>query len=374
MFADILKRIIAVLLLLAASVMPQATANETVVTLVAAGDNLIHSSIFRDAKTAEGYDFSPMYKYVSDIISSADIAYINQETPLGKSNFSGYPHFCTPCEMADNLVSVGFDVIGIANNHMLDRGDEGLRFTRNYLAERAEAVIGYDRDSVSVIERKGIKVAFAQMTYSTNCDGESDIPRLSFSLAEKLIKKAKRLADVTVMCVHFGDEFDSGRAMSVFPVNEKQEEYARFMANCGADIIIGTHPHVVQKTEWIPRDDGGKTLCVYSLGNFLSNMRYGAQMLGGMLTAEIVKSNGEVFVRSPEIIPTVCHFDGMHKGYRIYPLCDYSDKLCALHGTGDEKNERRFCMETLKDYYESNVAPEFRYDKYIKKEEKHDKS
>ena len=76
---------------------------------------------------------------------------------------------------------------------MLDRGDEGLRFTRNYLAERAEAVIGYDRDSVSVIERKGIKVAFAQMTYSTNCDGESDIPRLSFSLAEKLIKKAKRL-------------------------------------------------------------------------------------------------------------------------------------------------------------------------------------
>ena len=73
MFADILKRIIAVLLLLAASVMPQAKANETVVTLVAAGDNLIHSSIFRDAKTAEGYDFSPMYKYVSDIISSADI-------------------------------------------------------------------------------------------------------------------------------------------------------------------------------------------------------------------------------------------------------------------------------------------------------------
>lgn len=369
-----MKKIIALLLLLAAVLPSQAGTRETVVTIAAAGDNLIHSSIFRDAKTDAGYDFSPIYEKVSGIVSGADIAYINQETPLGTSDFSGYPHFCTPCEIADNLAAVGFDVIGIANNHMLDRGDDGLRFTRDYISKRAEAVIGYDRDSIAVVERKGIKIAFVQMTYSTNCDGQSDIPRLSFSLCEKLIKRAKEAAEAVIVCVHFGDEFDSGRAMSVFPTSEKQEEYARFIAGCGADIIIGTHPHVLQRTEWIERDGGGRTLCVYSLGNFLSNMRYGAQMLGGILTAEIVKGKDGITVRSPKIIPTVCHFNGMHKGYKIYPLCEYSDKLCALHGTGDEKNERKFSMEALKNYYESNVAPEFRCDKYIKEEDTNDKS
>ena len=199
-----MKKIIALLLLLALGLPSRAGAGETVVTIAAAGDNLIHSSIFRDAKTDSGYDFSPIYGKVSQIISSADVAYINQETPLGTSGFSGYPHFCTPCEIADNLISVGFDVIGIANNHMLDRGDDGLRFTRDYIAERAEAVIGYDRDSIAVVERKGIKLAFVQMTYSTNCDGQSDIPRLSFSLCERLVKRAKEKADAVIVCVHFG--------------------------------------------------------------------------------------------------------------------------------------------------------------------------
>lgn len=368
-----MKKLIALLLLLATLLPSQARAEEAVVTIAAAGDNLIHSSIFRDAKTADGYDFSPIYKRVSKIISSADVAYINQETPLGTSGFSGYPHFCTPCRMADDLVNAGFDVIGIANNHMLDRGDDGLRFTRDYIAERAEAVIGYDGDSIAVIERRGIKIAFVQMTYSTNCDGHSDIPRLSFSLCERLIKKAKEKADAVIVCVHFGDEFDSGRAMSVFPTSEKQEEYARFIADCGADIIIGTHPHVLERTEWIERSDGGRTLCVYSLGNFLSNMRYGAQMLGGILTAEIVKGKGGVTVRNAKIVPTVCHFNSAHKGYEIYPLCDYSESLCRLHGTCDEKNERGFSMDVLRNYYESNVAPEFRCDEYIKEEDKNDK-
>ena len=368
-----MKKIIALLLLLALGLPSRAGAGETVVTIAAAGDNLIHSSIFRDAKTDSGYDFSPIYGKVSQIISSADVAYINQETPLGTSGFSGYPHFCTPCEIADNLISVGFDVIGIANNHMLDRGDDGLRFTRDYIAERAEAVIGYDRDSIAVVERKGIKLAFVQMTYSTNCDGQSDIPRLSFSLCERLIKRAKEKADAVIVCVHFGDEFDSGRAMSVFPTSEKQEEYARYIADCGADIIIGTHPHVLQRTEWLERSDGGRTLCVYSLGNFLSNMRYGAQMLGGILTAEIVKGKGGVTVRNAKIVPTVCHFNSAHKGYEIYPLCDYSESLCRLHGTCDEKNERGFSMDVLRNYYESNVAPEFRCDEYIKEEDKNDK-
>ena len=110
-----MKKLIALLLLLATLLPSQARAEEAVVTIAAAGDNLIHSSIFRDAKTADGYDFSPIYKRVSKIISSADVAYINQETPLGTSGFSGYPHFCTPCRMADDLVNAGFDVIGIAN-------------------------------------------------------------------------------------------------------------------------------------------------------------------------------------------------------------------------------------------------------------------
>ena len=99
-------------------------------------------------------------------------------------------------------------------------------------------------------------------------------------------------------------------------------------------------------------------------------MRYGAQMLGCILRVRIVKWFGITFVATPELIPTVCHFSSAHKGYKIYPLWEYDDGLASLHGTNDEKNEKRFCMKTLTLYYENNIDAEFRAEEYKRGKEK----
>lgn len=370
MESGMIKTVTAVFLIITFLMPPQTAAaisgsadrcGEKHVTLVAAGDNLIHSSIFKDARTGDGYDFAYIYEPVADIISGADIAYINQETPLGYGDFSGYPRFCSPSQVGEALVRTGFDIIGVANNHMLDRGDEGLKRTKDILLSAgASDVIGYDSDHIAIVEKNGIRLSFVAFTYSSNCDGMSDIPRLSEARVRRLIGKAKEQSDVVVCAVHFGDEFDSGRYVGKYALSENQVFYSGLMAECGADIILGTHPRVLEEVRLIPRTDGGTTVCAYSLGNFLSNMRYGAQMLGGILKVDIRLAHGKATVGNVCVIPTVCHFNGMHRGYRIYPLSSYSDELAASHGTGDEKNEKRFCMETLTCYYENNINAEFR--------------
>lgn len=366
-----MKLFIALLLSAALAAPPKETLPAVTVTLAAAGDNLIHSTIYKNARTQNGYDFSSVYTEVQGIISSADVAYINQETPLGTENFSGYPKFCSPKQVADALAGAGFDVIGVCNNHMLDRGDTGLAKTRDHLLATAEAVCGYDGESIAVIERKGIKLAFVGFTYSTNCDGYSDVPRLSEGLVRRLVAKAEEIADVTVCTVHWGDEYDSGRYLEKFQITEKQRYYSDLMAECGAELILGTHPHVLQEIEWIEKD-GRKTLCVYSLGNFLSNMRYGAQMLGGIFTVSITKRGNSIELEAPKLIPTVCHFNQMHRGYKIYPLAEYTDALASVHGTNDEANEKRFCLENIIINYENNIGAEFRPENYRKGIEKND--
>ena len=340
-----------------------------VITLVAAGDDLIHSSVYKDAKTEDGYDFRPIFSGIKEIVSSADIACINQETPLGESNYSGYPRFCTPKQIGDALSDVGFDVIGIANNHMLDQGDAGLKFTYEYLSSTAEAVVGYTENDYAIIERGGVKIGFAAFTYSTNCGGKTPVPRLNEKTVRILLARVRKKCDVLVVSAHFGDEFDSGEYKERFEPSESQKYYAKLFSECGADIVIGAHPHVIQKAEWI-KTDGRRTFCVYSLGNLLSNMRYGAQMLGCLLRVRIVSWMGVTFVAKPELIPTVCHFSSAHKGYAIYPLWEYDDGLASLHGTNDEKNEKRFCMETLTLYYENNIDAEFRAEEYKRGKEK----
>ena len=332
----------------------------TAVTLASAGDNLIHSPIYKSVRTRDGgYDFTPIYSEVRDVISSADVATVNQETPLGEENFSGYPKFCSPRQVGDALAWAGFDVISIANNHMLDRGDAGLEYTKNYLSSAVEAVVGYDRETVAVVERGGIKLGFIAFTYSTNCDGYSDIPRLSEENVRALCEKARPMCDVLICSVHFGDEFDSGEYVGHFEPTDSQKAYAALLAGCGVDIILGSHPHVLQRIEWL-ECDGHRTICAYSLGNFLSNMRYGVQMLGGIFRVCISKQGGKIILYNPELIPTVCHFTSAHSGYKIIPLSEYSDAMCRAHGTQDEWNEKPFSMKTLYDYYIGNIPEEFR--------------
>lgn len=330
-------------------------------TLVAVGDNLIHTSVYLGAATGAGYDFSPVYAGVADVIGGADIALVNQETMLGEGNYSGYPRFCSPVEVGSALAGAGFDVINIANNHSLDMGEEGFIFTLAALSKNAECVIG--DGGVKMIERNGIKIAFLSYTYATNYGLSPCVSRYDESRVRADMKEARSSADAVVVMMHWGVEYDTPRDYETFEPTDEQKDAAALLCSLGADVIVGTHPHVIERAEWI-EEGGHRAICAYSLGNFVSNMRYGAEMLGGMLTLEFVKTDGAVSVRRPKIVPIVCHYDKNHRGHTVFLLKDYTDEMALYHGTQNEQNERPFSRETLVRIYENNVAPEFRPDAY----------
>lgn len=334
------------------------------VTFAAAGDNLIHSSIYKGACTGNGYDFSSIYEEISDFISSFDIAFVNQETPLGADGFSGYPRFCSPFEVADALSGAGFDVVNLANNHMLDKGAEGLFRTKEYLENTVEMTIGADADGYRILERQGIKIAFLAYTYSTNCDDNVDVPRISEERIRRQVTEAREAADLVFVSMHWGIEYDIGGYVERFHPTANQEHLAELLTELGVDVVIGTHPHVLEGIEWKTASDGHKTLVAYSLGNLVSNMRFDKTLLGGILTLDIMKNKDYTYIDSAKIYPIVCHYSTAYTGHRIYFLRDYTDELAACHGTCLQQNEKPFCRETLIEYYENNIPAEFRPENY----------
>ncbi|MDR2068464.1 MAG: CapA family protein [Spirochaetaceae bacterium] len=307
--------------------------------IVAAGDNLIHESIIRAAFRDGTYDFDPIYADIKALVEPADIAFINQETPLAGEGF-GYSrglNFNTPQVMGKTLADAGFDVVSHANNHALDKGEAGLLATLD-LWDSLPAVrcIGIHRSREQrdsrrvVIEKNNIKVGFLAYTYGTN---GIPLPRgkpYLVSLAEnevmaREIKTLRPLCDFLVISMHWGNEYDHG-------YNAAQQAQAQFLARQGADLIIGHHPHVIQAYQYLPREDGKRTLCFYSLGNFLAAQDMPNTLLGGLAYIKIKKINSQTSIEKAAVIPTVTHFNAAYTGFRVYPLYDYTEALANTHG------------------------------------------
>lgn len=351
-----MKKTLSIILIL--SVLPVFSGGKTEkrISFAAVGDNLIHQSVYKSAFVGAGFDFSPIYANVANFIQSADVAFVNQETMLGTENYSGYPRFCSPVEAGDALVLAGFDVINISNNHSLDAGEAGFLFTQAYLSSIAECVTG--DGGVRIVERSGIKIAFLSYTYATNCGTSACVSRFDERAARRDMEEARSVGDIVVVSMHWGNEFDTGRHIEKFEPTEKQIFEARLLTALGADVIIGSHPHVLERAEWIEAG-GRRAFCAYSLGNFVSNMRYGAENLGGILTFDIVKDGRGARIENPKIIPTVCHYDMKNRSHTVFFLADYTNALASLHGTNKEQNERAFTKEYLTELYRSNIDPEF---------------
>ncbi len=313
------------------------------VSFIACGDNLIHSTVYSDAKTlAEGtdkrYNFLPMYDNVADIIKDADIAFINQESPFAGDikPTSGYPLFNSPDEVGYDLVELGFDVIGISNNHMLDSTTAGYKRTIEFWdnIDGAFQIGGYknkeDFENIKVIEQNGIKIAFLSYTYGTNGltlakGSELYVPIYNDEDIDRQTKKARELADAVIVSVHWGTE-DS------FKPGPEQTRKAQIMIDNGVDVIIGHHPHVLQPMKWEERKDGGKTLVMYSLGNFLSGMMYSRNMVGGIMGFDIIKAPNGTSVENAYFIPTVCQYNYSVRGFKIYKFSEYTEELEKVHG------------------------------------------
>jgi poly-gamma-glutamate capsule biosynthesis protein CapA/YwtB (metallophosphatase superfamily) len=298
--------------------------------LAAIGDVLIHDRVYNDAKINNVYDFKPMFSQVKDLLQNPDITIANQESMAGGTEIglSSYPSFNSPHEIADALKDAGVDIVSIANNHSIDRGEKGILSATAYYqkinlpyegAFRSEL----DREQVRILSENGIKLGFLAYTYGTNGipipAGKNYLVNL---IDEEKIKKdienLKTQCDVVVVSMHWGIEYQR------FP-SKVQKDLAVKIANDGADIIIGHHPHVLQPMEWITRHDGKKTFVAYSLGNFLSGQVRDYKDIGGVLNIEIVKESlnnkVNISVQNPIFTPTYVSSQNL-RHYKVIPLTD----------------------------------------------------
>ena len=309
------------------------------IRITAAGDNLLHDPISKLAKQPDGtYDYTYIYKDVKKFFQGSDIAYINEEVMLCDV-VANYPRFSAMSSVADALLDTGFNVINLATNHSLDRGVSGLELClKNVHARDFDAVLGAFRTEEEstqqiIIEKKGIRFGFLSYTYGLN---GLKLPAgkewmVSLIEEEKIRTEAEALrenCDYMIVSMHWGNEYQTKQ-------NATQENLAALLAEVGTDLVIGTHPHVIQPAVWYDRPDGGKMYCVYSLGNFVSNQHKLATMLGGLLdmTLEFDATTGELLrVIDAGIVPVVMHFQNSFKVQSAYLLEDYTTDLAAAHG------------------------------------------
>lgn len=274
------------------------TKDDTDISFVAFGDLLAHEPIYRYGLN-NGGDFGFLFENVKAVIAESDIAVINQETPLTDhpSMYSDYPRFGTPVQVGEAVVNVGFDVVTCATNHALDRGVEGVNFTKTFFDDNRVTCLGIQSQmekeyrAYQTITRNGARFALLNYTYGTNgLPIPDENPYIVHLLEdeEKIrgdIAEAKNDADLVIVFAHWGTEYAE-------ELDDFQKHWAQVFLDSGVDILIGTHPHVIQPYEVLTDDNGHTMLVYYSLGNFISAQPEKSCVKGGMaaftvsLTAE----------------------------------------------------------------------------------------
>ncbi|MFE8694959.1 CapA family protein [Cytobacillus sp. FJAT-53684] len=303
------------------------------ITLGAIGDILIHDWVYNDAKTETGYNFIPMFQHIKPTLQKPDLLLANQETILGGNEIgiSSYPTFNSPQEVGDALIDAGVDIVSTANNHSLDKGEKGLIASLKYMDKIGLPNVGTyrnitDKQQLQVLNKNGIKIAYLSYTYGTNGipvpKGKEYLVNLIDKEAMKEeISRAKKQADVIVMSIHWGNEYQR------FPTAE-QKEIAQFLVDEGVDIIFGHHPHVLQPMEWRNAADGSQSLVVYSLGNFISGQNKNYKDIGGMATIQVTKTIDKdgikISLANPDFHPTYVYKINRIRNYRVVPLQDAS--------------------------------------------------
>lgn len=321
------------------------------IRITAVGDDLLHNTLSMDSKTADGYDFYHLFENVADVIEGSDIAFVNQEVML-TGEVSAYPSLAAPAEAADALIKAGFNVVNLATNHSLDKGVKGLdACLENVHARDFEAVLGAFRteeeaSQLCILEKQGIRFGFLSYTYGLN--GYS-VPKdrpymISLIDEEKMqsdIEAIRPMCDYLIVSMHWGNEYQH-------KPSDQQKHLAQLLCDGGVDLIIGTHPHVLQSIEWLENDEGHKTLCIYSLGNFVSGQHKRPTMLGGILDVKLqFKQDGTLTdVCSAGVIPTVTHYNNKG-GYTIFLLERYTAEQAAKHGV--KNYESPLTLEYLND-------------------------
>lgn len=285
---------------------------EDKISLIMVGDNLIHDKIYKEAKTSDSYDFTKFYSKIKPIVKNYDLAYYNQETILGGSEIgiSSYPAFNSPYEVGDAMIDAGFNLVSLATNHTLDKGEKAIINSRKYWdsKENILAVGSYsseeEKNEIHILEKNNIKYTLLNYTYGTNgikvpngkdylvniwpvtsTNPNTDTTYQNYKeQIKKDIEKVRDKVDLLLVAMHWGIEYE-------YTPNNYQKDMAEYLESLGVDIIIGTHPHVIQPIDWI-----NNTLVIYSLGNFLSAHEVVniGNRIGLMSSIDIIKKDKKI--------------------------------------------------------------------------------
>ena len=313
------------------------------ITLTSVGDMLMHAGVSVPGLQADGtYQYDYLFEHVKDKIEAADVAIVNQEVMFGGDHLGnlGYPCFNVNSALGTGLVNAGFDVVLFATNHTRDQHISGIQNTLNFWKEKHPdtTILGIHEDeasynSITVKDVKGIKIAMLNYTYSLNGftlkEGEKHyVDLMDAEHKEKIkndLKLAEKLADIVIVFPHWGTEY-------VLEETAEEQEWAQFFCENGADLIIGTHPHVIQPVKWVESSNGNKALVYYSLGNFVSCQPRNYTMLGGMAQVSITKDKTGTYISEYDMDFVVTHYNTSRSHVTTYMLDDYTDELVKEHG------------------------------------------
>lgn len=308
-------------------------------SLAMVGDVLIHGAVYYDAKTSNGYDFTEMVSLVKPLISNYDLAFYNQETILGgeELGLSTYPRFNSPYSVGDAMLDMGFNLVSLANNHTLDRGEQAIINSSNYWKKQENVLTAgsyvseEDRNKLNIGEKNGITYGFLAYTTATNglvapYGKEYFVNVYDKDQVKKDIEALQDKVDIVIVSMHWGSEYTHT------PTNE-EVTIANYLAELDVDIVIGHHPHVIQPITYI--DD---TLVIYSLGNFLSGQVGEERNIGLLATADITKivdnSGTRIIIDNIGTELVYTDYDGYQKdglwycsNYKLYPFSKLNDSI-----------------------------------------------
>ena len=308
----------------------EAIENEEIkyIDIVSLGNLIIHQSQINGAKNENGYDFSPSFQYIKEMVSEADISLGILEGALAGGEPTGYPIFNSPDEVIDSLRDTGIDVVNYANNHIYDYDDEGLQRTIEITKEKGLDVLGVksteEEKSYLVKEVDGVKIGFASYVFETaavngyktinsnpvsinsenliNTFNYNDLESFYNRIASEISAMKAGGVEFIIASMHWGEEYNTYTEAT-------QNEIAKKLNELGVDIILGGHPHVIQPYEIICNESGHSTFVIYSQGNSLSNQSeqeigVAESEDGIMIKFTLEKKDGNVSLKEYKIIPT----------------------------------------------------------------------
>lgn len=318
-------------------------------SLIMGGDALIHSAVYDDAKSGNTYNFNDMLEHIKPIVSDYDLAYYNQETILGGTEIglSHYPRFNSPYEVGDAFINAGFNVVSLANNHTLDRGSKAIINSRKYWNSKEVMVNGSatseeERNNIDIREKNGITYALLSYTTTTNGLTRTNNYYVNWydkEIVKKDIESVRDKVDFLMVAMHWGTEYNVG-------VTSSQKEIAKYLASLDVDLVIGTHPHVIEPAEYI--DD---TFVIYSLGNIISAQRTNEQLSGLLMSVTVNKvvdtSTGVTTVSVDDPIAQFIYTyskrtsSGGRYDFKLYPYSMLNKNLFSSYQTMYETLKKR---------------------------------